>query len=98
MSKEYRYFCGHSRKLLIISFIGISEIFVGIDDKKNEGQFVYASSGKDIVFSNWDTALLQPNNGHGGQDCVLVKKTSLWYDVYCTVKRKYACETSLIIE
>ena len=71
-------------------------IFIGINDKDNEGQFVYDSSNEPISFSNWRAG--DPDGGTGS-NCVGFQyrestKTK-WIDATCSNKFRFLCEKSL---
>ncbi|MEE6488707.1 hypothetical protein FKM82_015326 [Ascaphus truei] len=64
-------------------------IFMGIDDKKQEGVFVYLN-GKRITYSNW-----RPNepNGQKSENCAEISQTeSKWNDRSCDAKNIIVCE------
>ena len=79
------------------SFIGV---WIGSDDKSQEGYFKYASDDTSITYTDWDTA--QPDNGiwYNGnleEDCVKLWKWPYanrfkWSDGLCSVKQSFVCE------
>ena len=79
------------------SFIGV---WIGSDDKSQEGYFRYASDDTSITYTDWDTA--QPDNGiwYNGnleEDCVKLWKWPYanrfkWSDGLCSVKQSFVCE------
>ena len=79
------------------SLIGV---WIGIDDKSQEGYFRYASDDTSITYTDWDTA--QPDNGiwYNGnleEDCVKLWKWPYanrfkWSDGLCSVKQSFVCE------
>ena len=72
-------------------------VWIGLDDKSQEGYFKYASDDTSITYTDWDTA--QPDNGiwYNGnleQDCIKLWK---WpyanrFDGLCSVKQSFVCE------
>merc|ERR1711963_842807 len=58
-------------------FSGVHKAWIGINDKKTQGEFVYTSSGEKITSSDW--AFFQPDNMAGSlgffkwqtADCVI---------------------------
>ena len=84
-------------------FSGVHKAWIGINDKKTQGEFVYTSSGEKITSSDW--AFFQPDNMAGSlgffkwqtADCVIFGLNEImnekWYDQYCTWKRYFICET-----
>ena len=75
----------------IMEFINV---WIGIDDKSQEGYFVYASDGSPIVYSNWMSD--QPNNWNN-QDCVHYAKLGSdvrWGDERCSMLMSFICERS----
>ena len=80
----------------IMEFINV---WIGIDDKSQEGYFRYASDNALITFADWDNA--QPDNGNYQvnleEDCVkLIKWPGAnrfrWSDALCSVKSSFVCE------
>ena len=79
------------------SFIGV---WIGSDDKSQEGYFRYASDDTSITYTDWDTT--QPDNGiwYNGnleEDCVMLIKWSgvnrfKWSDALCSKKSSFVCE------
>ena len=74
------------------SFIGV---WIGSDDKSQEGYFRYASDNALITFADWDNA--QPDNGNYQvnleEDCVkLIKWPGAKSDALCSVKSSFVCE------
>ena len=73
------------------SFIGV---WIGIDDKSQEGYFRYASDNTSIIYTDWDN--LQPDNGIM-YNCIMLLKWSgaislKWHDAPCSVKKSFICE------
>ena len=70
----------------------IDEFWLGINDKSEEGQFVYASDNSTIKFENWKGG--EPNNAENAENCVEVKTTDgFWNDVSCHGdKNSIVCE------
>ena len=61
---------------------GIVDFWIGVNDKANEGNFVYASDNSSIAWSDW--ADDQPNSYGGDQDCVAVINERMgWDDRQC---------------
>ena len=75
-------------------------VWIGLDDKSQEGYFKYASDDTSITYTDWDTS--QPDNGiwYNGnleEDCVKLWKlpyanTFKWVDGLCSVKQSFVCE------
>ena len=75
-------------------------VWIGLDDKSQEGYFKYASDDTSITYTDWDTA--QPDNGiwYNGnleEDCVKLWKGPnanrfKWSDGLCSVKQSFVCE------
>ena len=75
-------------------------VWIGLDDKSQEGYFKYASDDTSITYTDWDTA--QPDNGiwYNGnleEDCVKLWKWPYanrfkWSDGLCSVKQSFVCE------
>ena len=75
-------------------------VWIGLDDKSQEGYFKYASDDTSITYTDWDTA--QPDNGiwfNGNleEDCVKLWKWPYanrfkWSDGLYSVKQSFVCE------
>ena len=71
----------------------MSKYWIGIDDKSIEGNFVYASDGKPIVWTNWSP--VEPNSWQGkNEDCVARDwgLSDTWSDVPCETNYPVICE------
>ena len=61
---------------------GIVDFWIGVNDKANEGNFVYASDNSSIAWNDWADG--QPNSYKGNQDCVAVINERMgWDDRQC---------------
>ena len=49
---------------------GVNAFWLGINDTRNEGNFVYNSDGKAIGWTNWASG--EPNNMQWNEDCVQI--------------------------
>ena len=69
-------------------------VWIGIDDKLQEGDFTYASDGKPIEYTNWNPN--EPRTGVLGisEDCVILKKSYgfKWNDAVCSLIMSFICE------
>ena len=68
-------------------------IWIGFSDLTKEGTFSWEDDAE-IIFENWEKD--QPNNGNGGEDCVVMRKSGRWDDVDCTREEAFVCEHSVI--
>ena len=74
---------------------GFDDFWIGINDKSQEGNFVYASDDTPIIWNNWANG--QPDNGAGpggNQDCAQIEWGSdgTWDDDYCSNLFSFVCE------
>ena len=82
-----------SNSIISGSSIGV---WIGIDDKSQEGYFRYASDNTSITYTDWDTA--EPDNGKNQEeDCVMTLKWPhalrfKWHDGPCSAKKSFVCE------
>ena len=81
-----------SNSIISGSSIGV---WIGIDDKSQEGYFRYASDNTSITYTDWDTA--EPYGGHPEEDCVMLLKWPQalrfkWHDGLCSEKKSFVCE------
>ena len=81
------------------SSTGVWGVWIGIDDKSQEGDFRYASDNTAITYTDWDTA--QPDNynynGNLDEDCVRLvnwpqTNRFKWVDGLCSLKQSFVCE------
>ena len=71
----------------------IISIWIGIQDKISEGNFVYVSSNATIVYENWNPT--EPNNWGGGEHCAIMGMNGgKWYDLSCDNDVSFVCEKS----
>ena len=78
-------------------------IHIGINDLKEEGEFVYESSGLPISFENWsfwdgsgDWSFWEGSGGRE-ENCVMMRKDySVWYDVPCDYLGKSVCHVPML--
>ncbi|XP_076039153.1 CD209 antigen-like [Oratosquilla oratoria] len=63
-----------------ISSLTTTPIWLGMEDKQEEGVFVSAEDGSPVTYFNWGSS--QPNNLDDNQDCVETSGGN-WNDEYC---------------
>ena len=73
---------------------GISDFWIGINDKSQEGTFVYASDATPIIWNNWVDG--QPDNV-GDQDCAQIGwgPDYTWDDEGCGDLFSFVCERGM---
>ena len=66
-------------------------VWIGIDDKSEEGSFKYASDGSPIHYTNWISGFY---GYHGNQDCVLLRAAMdyKWDVAPCSLQASFICE------
>ena len=66
--------------------------WIGIEDIKNEGKFVYHSTQKPLLFSLW--GLGQPYLRPNREDCAELKslENAKWNDTPCQDSLRFVCE------
>ena len=58
------------------------EFWLGITDRHSEGRWVLESTGKSVVFTNWNSG--EPNNAHSGENCAyIINANYKWNDHTC---------------
>ena len=71
-------------------------LHIGINDIAIEGTWQYATTGGDLVYTNWDNG--QPDNGQwsmgfqNGQDCGRTWTGTTWNDEFCSHEQPSICE------
>ena len=60
------------------------QFWLGLTDRRREGQWVYESTLKEPRFTNW--AFWQPNDGgiFGREDCAYIMTNTKWNDYSCS--------------
>ena len=73
------------------SLTGGSDIFIGLNDSKTEGTFVW-SDGSTVTYANWE--LGEPDDGYNMSDCVVLLGSSdgKWNDTPCIMWNEYVCK------
>jgi hypothetical protein len=71
---------------------GADALWIGINDTKTEGTFVWASK-EPVSYTNWEPG--EPNDHLGNEDCgQIYRSTGTWNDLSCTDQLFFICETS----
>ena len=72
-------------------------VWIGINDKSEEGKFSYASDGKSLTYTNWNPG--QPDDGENNEDCGYLRdkkyknnKKFKWNDAPCSSKKSFICD------
>ncbi|XP_045423785.1 mannose-binding protein C [Lemur catta] len=65
------------------------DAFLGITDKKTEGQFVDLT-GNRVTYTNWNDG--EPNNAGSGEDCTVLLRNGRWNDAPCSSSFLAVCE------
>ena len=58
--------------------------WLGINDRHTEGQWVLESTGKSVVFTDWNSG--EPNNAGRTENCAFINAQDKWNDVDCNIK------------
>ena len=71
-----------------VTFEGLG-VWIGINDKSQEGSFTYESDGEFIEYTNW-----YPGKPDSSGDCVILKKSNgfKWNDHPCRQNMSFICE------
>ena len=64
--------------------------WIGIHDQINQGNFVYDSDNKPIVYENWSPS--EPN-GDSREDCTVLGTWEKWVDTNCATAMPFICES-----
>ena len=71
----------------------LGNIWIGINDLSNEGNFVYNSDNSDVIWTYWSDS--NPDDYKGKEDCVETEwkfGEGKWNDVSCNSLRAFVCE------
>ena len=69
--------------------LSVTSFWIGINDRANEGTFVYESDASSLKYVNWGPG--EPNNHGSGEDCVHSYFNS-WNDLPCNIPIYYVCQ------
>ncbi|KAM4636298.1 mannose-binding protein A-like isoform 2-T2 [Discoglossus pictus] len=72
----------------VVHTVTKKSIFLGINDIKQEGVFVYPD-GKKITYTNWNHD--EPNGGRG-ENCIQIYDHGKWIDITCEIINQVVCE------
>ena len=73
------------------SIAAAASIWLGLNDKANEGSFVWETSGMNVTYTNW--LYFAPDNAQGQEDCVrFYEDTGKWNDAPCIARLPFVCE------
>ena len=77
---------------LLLSLTSGSNCWIGINDRDNEGTFIWAD-GTVSTYTRWNSG--EPNDAGGNEDCTEIYSTSYWNDQQCTDSSScYLCSTN----
>lgn len=69
-------------------------IFIGGNDRDNEGSFVWSSDNRTLDFYNWSP--VEPNSYTVNDDCIVILYPGgEWADFGCTPTRPFLCKKPL---
>ena len=62
--------------------------WLGITDRHSEGHWVLESTGKSVVFTEWNSG--EPNSAgtYGSENCAYINYYYKWNDIYCNDKTR----------
>merc|ERR1712244_106045 len=66
------------------SFSRKINFWLGINDRHSEGDWVLESTGKNVVFTDWNSG--EPNNAGRTENCAFINAQDKWNDVDCNIK------------
>ena len=69
-----------------------NQVWIGGTDAASEGAWVWSPFNTPLSYTNWNG--VEPNNAHGGEDCLLFNWGSpgKWNDDKCMNQQKYVCQ------
>ncbi|XP_070552180.1 cell surface hyaluronidase-like isoform X2 [Ptychodera flava] len=70
-----------------------TNLWIGLDDKAEEGKFVWQTDATEGSLMNW--ASKEPNSGEGNNCVMLVKSSGLWKAVNCESLSRFVCQVCL---
>lgn len=68
-------------------------VWIGGNDRENEGHFVWSRDGNPITFTNWDSG--NPDNYNGNEDCIEMRRDGIWNDRRCDHRTLFVCEKDI---
>lgn len=77
--------------ILVIKF-SLGYYWLDGTDEVLEGVWVWASTGKQLSYTNWYPN--EPNSAHGNEDCLEIKNHQFngWNDINCSYEFNFICE------
>eukprot|EP00392_Amoebophrya_sp_AT5.2_P019048 g19740.t1 len=74
----------------LTSLVGKRWPYIGANDRKKEGRFVWTSDGKKVEKKFWNRG--EPNNWNKREDCAVRRaRNGKWNDINCSRKRDFVC-------
>ena len=81
-AEENRAILAEIHRQNFVSRVNFVYFWLGITDRHSEGDWVLESTGKSVVFSDWNSG--EPNNGAGaGDNCAFINSDFKWNDLKC---------------
>ena len=76
----------------VAKYKGLKEFWLGVNDKSNEGTFVYGSDQSSVNWTNWYPG--EPNNSYNNEDCVISAGWASWkwVDTWCAKLLPVVCQ------
>ncbi|XP_052695027.1 versican core protein-like [Crassostrea angulata] len=68
-------------------------VWIGGNDRENEGHFVWSRDGNPTTFTNWDSG--NPDNYNGNEDCIEMRHDGIWNDRRCDHRTLFVCEKDI---
>merc|ERR1712233_295356 len=73
------------------------EFWLGITDRHSEGRWVLESTGKSVVFTDWNAG--EPNNGASGENCAHINnRVYKWNDIKCNSRTEWSLMLTALCE
>lgn len=68
-------------------------VWIGGNDRENEGHFVWSRDGNPITFNKWDGN--NPDDFLNNEDCIEMRRDGIWNDIWCGYLRPFVCEKDI---
>lgn len=71
-------------------FVNKKRILIGLNDVKQEGNYLWEGSGNRVRYTNWATG--EPNHVYKYDDAVEMYENGQWHDMYYKTYLPYVCQ------
>lgn len=95
MLRKILFHCIQNQSCTIICFdcFLVDTVWIGGNDRENEGHFVWSRDGNPITFNKWDGN--NPDDFSNNEDCIEMRRDGIWNDICCDYPMPFVCEKDI---